>query len=264
MKKNTLSLILLVAVSSSISLLLLVVLTQLLPQSNLLAPSNEQIGKVAADYLIDNPQVLIKASEALQEKQRQQVNQDQIEKVLANKQVLLDDKTPYIGNKNAKVAIIEFFDYQCGYCAKMSQTLQEMLGNITDVKLLLKETPIFAKRSEVSGYAAKMGIKVFSQMGSEAYNKYHHGVFELTQEKALTRQEIDKMAQSTGLSEMGLPETLTSTIETNLTLFSELGFKGTPALIVIPLNNPSQDTVSVINGYDVQALVNALIKAKEE
>lgn len=82
--------------------------------------------------------------------------------VITRKEALLNDVTsPFTGLKTAKVNVIEFFDYQCIYCSKVSPAIEKMQKEFPNVKFIYKETPIFSKRWEASKYAAQIGLDVF-------------------------------------------------------------------------------------------------------
>ncbi|WP_028865233.1 DsbA family protein [Psychromonas aquimarina] len=231
--------------------------------ADILGPSEEEIGRIAADYLIKNPEVLVEVSEALKAKEMDKINSSMIEGALKYKNKLLDNNTPYVGNAEGKVAIIQFFDYQCGFCQKLSPVMSELQASNPDVKLVMKETPIFAQRSEVSGYAAQMGLKIFAQGGSEAYGKYHNAIFEKALSgSALTNKGVDRQVEVSGLELSSLPKEDSKAVMENLKLFSELGFQGTPAVVVMPIENPTVENTSVIRGADIEGIKAALVKAQ--
>lgn len=75
-------------------------------------PSNDEVGKVAATYLVKNPQYLLEAGKALE---NQNTNAS-LERIIPYAPALFETKeTPNIGPDNAAVAVIEFFDYQCHF-----------------------------------------------------------------------------------------------------------------------------------------------------
>ncbi|OEF23228.1 DsbA family protein [Vibrio rumoiensis] len=217
-----------------------------------------KIGEIAAQYLVDNPEFLIKASQKLQQQQLDQQANVQKSAVLANQDALLNDKTtPFTGPKTAKVNVIEFFDYQCVYCFKISPTIEKLQKEYPNVRFIFKETPIFGSRWEPSKYAAQMGLEVFAQKGSNAYNQYHNGIYASgLNEGKLTKDVVDSTATSAGIDIKKFKPT--ENYQKNLQLFSQLGFKGTPALVVMPTNGATVDNTYIINGADVPTLTNAL------
>ena len=222
----------------------------------------EQIGQAAAQYLIDHPDFLIKAGENLSKQQAMAKEHAQIKAVLMNKEALLHDSaTPYVGNKNAKINVIEFFDYQCAYCSRVAPVVKDLQAHYPNVRFIFKETPIFAKRWAASEYAAEVGLAVFKQKGSQGYEQYHNGVFGTNLiEGQLNREVIKTVAKKAGV--MAKAKYDDAAIKKNIHLFSSLGFQGTPAFIVMPSNGASIENVAVINGADGIALRKAIKHAK--
>lgn len=217
-----------------------------------------RIGEIAAQYLVDHPEFLVKASQKLQQKQLEEQAHAQKSAVLANKNALINDKTtPFTGPKNAKVNVIEFFDYQCVYCYRISSTIESLQKQYPDVRFIFKETPIFGNRWEPSKYAAQMGLEVFSQKGSKGYEQYHNGIYASgLNEGKLTKAVVDTQAKNVGISLDKFKPT--ENYQKNLQLFSQLGFKGTPALVVMPTDGATTENTYVINGADVASLTNAI------
>lgn len=70
------------------------------------------------DYLVANPEVLLEASQALQQKQQQNMQQQAQSAIKENTDQLFMGKTTIVGNPKGNVTIVEFFDYQCIHCKK--------------------------------------------------------------------------------------------------------------------------------------------------
>ncbi|SJZ99793.1 DsbA family protein [Photobacterium toruni] len=222
------------------------------------AQQKAQIEQIASQYIINHPDVLVKASQTLQQQQMQAQQVEAKKVVIANAAQLLNDKaTPFIGPKDAKVNVIEFFDYQCMYCSKIADTVKQLEAKNPDVKFIFKETPIFASRWEASKYAADMGNWIYQQKGGATYAKYHNAVFATGKDEGkLTKQDINTIATSVGVDVSKFDAN--NTFLNNFTLFSKLGFQGTPALIVMPTNNITTDNITIINGYNPDALKKAI------
>ena len=81
--------------------------------SPLFTPEQEaRIGEVAKDYLVAHPEILIEVSQKLQVQQQEKQQQAMTAAVIQHQAALLNDKgTPSYGPKDAKVTVVEFFDY---------------------------------------------------------------------------------------------------------------------------------------------------------
>ncbi|MDH2698471.1 DsbA family protein, partial [Klebsiella quasipneumoniae] len=121
-------------------------------------PGNDEIGRVAATYLVKNPQYLLEAGKALEN-----LNTNaSLERIIPYAPALFETKeTPNIGPDNAAVAVVEFFDYQCHFCMKVAPVVESVLSQSSDVKFFFKEFPIFAGSKPVSAMGAATGLHVY-------------------------------------------------------------------------------------------------------
>ncbi len=226
------------------------------------SPEQEaQIGQIAADYLVAHPEVLVQVSQKLQQQQQQRQQQSLVLSVMENQDVLLrDTDTPVVGPDNAKVAVIEFFDYQCIYCSRLAPVMEQVMKTSPDVRYVFKEWPIFASRWESSENAAQRGIDVWKQKGAAAYAVYHNSVYKTGHnEGQLTAEDIDAAAKEAGVTGK-LAADYSSQLEKNNQLAQTLGLTGTPGLIVMPVNNATPKTITVFPGAATADQIQAAIK----
>ena len=229
----------------------------------------EEIGKIAADYIVNHPDVLVKASKKLQQQQMKAMQDKMLTNALANKQELLNDKnTPMTKPNNAKVAVIEFFDYQCAFCHKVFPTVKKLIKSNPNVMYVFKEFPIFSQRWKTSKYAAEIGQAVYQLGGYKAYIKYHNAVFSSGKmEGKLTKADIDGFVTTSGVDltkAKALAPKLSSLVTKTLNFgIKKLNFQGTPIFIIMPINDANKNNTTVIPGFtNLQTLQNAINKAK--
>lgn len=212
----------------------------------------DQIGKIAADYLLDHPEILVQVSQKLQQQQQQQKQQQLVSGAVQLKQALLDlDGVPHIGPDNAKVVVTEFFDYQCYYCSQMAPEVEKLVNANPNVKFVFRDWPIFSNRWENSSNAAYAGLKVWHEQGAKAYMNYHNGIFATGHnEGKLTESDINAVAKAAlkkplaGYGDKGYR----SAVAKNYKLAQQIGFQGTPAFVVMPANGATTANTSVVAG----------------
>jgi len=219
------------------------------PQPVFTPAQEARIGEIAAEYLVSHPEVLVAVSQKLQAQQEARQQLQFAVRVMDNQAALLNDAdTPAFGPENAKVAVIEFFDYQCVHCSSMAPELAKVMNTHPDVRYVFKEWPIFADRWENSQAAAERGLSVWKQKGAEAYVTYHNAVYTTgNNEGKLTNEDIDRAAAKAGWHNAG-KESFTPALEKNDALARALGLTGTPGIIVMPVTGATPKNITVIPG----------------
>lgn len=97
------------------------------------------------DYIMKNPQVLREALLKL-DAEAQTANAKRV--LTALKGEIYGAGSPEIGNPNAKVTIVEFYDYNCPYCRATYPKIKDFLKANPDTKLVLKDIASLGKESE--------------------------------------------------------------------------------------------------------------------
>ena len=191
------------------------------------SPNKAEIESVIKAYLFENPEIIRDALILLDEKE----DRESIQRVAEE---LRGDKRDYaIGPKNAKVTIIEFFDYNCSFCKQSTAWVQDIMAkHPKDVRVIFKELPILERRTQTSRNAAKAAIAAQKQ---GKYMEMHLALMEGT---ALSEDFINKTAKRLGLNmkkfEVALQdETMDEQLEDAMFLASRIpGLTGTPFFVI--------------------------------
>jgi protein-disulfide isomerase len=124
----------------------------------------DEIGKIAAEYLQKHPEVFVKVLQQLENEQAQSENaQSQAEKADESTEVgrqtnfyRNDDATPMLGKASAKHYVIDFFDYNCGYCKVMEPFFDRARKEYgDDFQIIYVNIPVISKSSSVSATVAQ-------------------------------------------------------------------------------------------------------------
>jgi protein-disulfide isomerase len=195
----------------------------------LTAPQKKEVEQVVHDYLVNNPEVLVEVSQALQQKQQQSMQEQATSAISKNAPQLFSEKLAVNGNPNGSVTMVEFFDYQCIHCKKMKPIVNELVKKDKNLRVIYKEFPIFGKNSEVASKAALAA----AMQGK--YMAMHNAL--LTQEKKLDEASIMAAAKSAGLDMSKLKkdmnsDTVKQALDANRKLAESMNLMGTPAFIV--------------------------------
>ncbi len=158
-------------------------------QADSATPTNKQeVEKIVREYILKNPEIIEQALMELEKKRDKQ-------SILAVKDELWNDKRDFsIGPKNAKVTIVEFFDYNCSFCKTSAGWLQKVINNHPkDVRVIFKELPILERRTKTSRNAAKAALAAKKQ------GKYMEMHFALMAGTDLNPDYINAQAKKLGL-----------------------------------------------------------------
>ncbi len=149
--------------------------------------SKSEIETIVKEYLLENPEIIRDALIALDEKQ----DREAIEAV--SDELFNDPRDVVIGPKDAKVTIVEFFDYNCGFCKNSTAWVKNVMDTYPDdVRIIFKELPVLDRRTQTSRYAAKAALAAARQ---GQYSAVH---FKLMGERGLTKERIRNIVADTG------------------------------------------------------------------
>lgn len=184
------------------------------------------------DYLLDNPEVLTEMIAILDARQKAAGAQDDQALVAANAQALFDDGYSYVGgNPEGSITVVEFLDYQCGYCKKAFPDLHELVDQDGDIRLIVKDLPILGAGSSL---AARAATATMISKGPEAYAELAEIL--MTSNGAITDASLDRALSQAGLdvdeirAGMDDPE-IDKRLARNQALAQTLGINGTPTFV---------------------------------
>lgn len=195
------------------------------------ATDDEAIGKVVREYLLKNPEILIEVQTALQNKQEEQERVARSSALKNNEQQIFasaDDAV--LGNPQGDVTVVEFFDYNCGYCRRAVEDMQTLIKSDPNIRFVLKELPILGPDS----VKAHVVAQAFKRLMPEKYGEFHVAL--LTSGHADEDSAI-AIAKSLGADEaklrsgMEAPEIGKHFEEASL-LAQSLAINGTPAYVI--------------------------------
>lgn len=190
------------------------------------------MGPVIENYLIANPSILQRMSIALQQETERAQN-EQAKAALSELQGPIYDDPDHVvlGNPNGDVTLVEFFDYNCGFCRQALADVIQLLDEDNNVRVILKEFPIL---SQGSVDAARVAVLV-ARNKDVNYLDFHTQVF-------ASRGQVDKAAalkaaQALGMNPIELElqmgdQSVTDAIGRNYQIAESLGISSTPNFII--------------------------------
>ncbi len=196
------------------------------------AEQKSAIDDMIRNYIMKNPQVILDAVQehrARQEAAEQARQQAQLKAL--NEQIKQAKTSPIGGNPDGDVTIVEFFDYNCGYCKRVHGTVAKVLEKDGKVRMVYKEFPILGPESLA---AARAALGVF-YTAPEKYIEFHNLL--MTSRGGLGEQRVMDLAEMAGLKADAVKKAMDDPrvdqeIQHNLALAQQLGINGTPAFII--------------------------------
>lgn len=181
------------------------------------------LNEIIRDYIIANPEVVREALIELGQREER-------ERVEMAMSILREDAgDPILGNPDGNFVIYEFTDYNCGYCKRVFQPLQELLAGDSEIRLVIKEFPIL---SQTSVLAAQAGIAAQAQ---GVFPEFH--VAMMTARGAISMESILDAAETAGADTARLQADMNSPavaaiIDRTRAAAQALEISGTPGLVI--------------------------------
>ncbi len=226
-------------------------------QSNVKAPDSvagltkAQVEAIVKEYLMREPVILAEAFGELQRREDQQ----HIAATEANWAKLASVKAndPTLGPADAPITIVEFTDYNCGFCkAATPWVMNQVDDRKGDIRVIIKESAVRGPNSELAAAAA---------LAAQRQGKYRemHVALMKVPANAYTSENIEKIAKSVGLDLARFNQDMQSRevkdhVAATTNMFGQVGLQGTPSFFI---------NGKYVTGFDEQGL-NSLIKATRE
>ena len=183
------------------------------------------------DYLIANPEVIRDAIDALQLKQEEADRLAQAAIIDGNRELLFaSPRQVVLGNPEGDVTLVEFFDYNCGYCRRAQDDMNRLIEADPNLRVVLKEFPVLG---EGSVQAAQVSIAV-RILAPEKAADFHEAL--LAQSGQIDTEVALAVAESLGLDRAALETEMRSdevraTIGESYALADQLQLTGTPSYV---------------------------------
>ncbi|MEX2318220.1 MAG: DsbA family protein, partial [Bauldia sp.] len=201
------------------------------PAAALSEAQKSEVEAIIREYLLANPEIVRDAINELQRKEAEAEEVAQTQTIIDNSERLFSAPVDVaIGNPAGDVTLVEFFDYNCGYCKRAHADMQALLDNDPNLKIVLKEFPILG---EGSVQAAQISVAVLLT-APEKYRAFHDAL--LTEPGQADGATALAVAGSLGLdadalSAMAESEEVRATIGESHALARELELTGTPSYV---------------------------------
>ncbi|MEE2849071.1 MAG: thioredoxin domain-containing protein [Pseudomonadota bacterium] len=197
-------------------------------------------------YLLEHPEVLQEAQMALQTKDAEAAVEETNQAAAANAGLLAPDaRDPAFGPANAKVTVIEFFDFRCPGCKAVAHDYRALMAAHPEVRFVFKDWPILDRGDDItSQYAARAALAAHQQ------GKYLEVYDALMTERALSIEAIDAILAAHGVdmarakAAIAAPDTTRHIADIHTTA-AALRLRGTPTFFVNGKASPGIDPAEI-------------------
>lgn len=193
----------------------------------------KEVEATIKDYLLKNPEILRDAIIELENRQRVAEKDAQAKALQTQKTAIFDDPGSIIvGNPKGDVTLVEFFDYNCGYCKKAVSDIQNLVAADPKLKVVLKDFPILGPDSVE---ASKVAVAVKNTLPADKYLQFHiklmetkgrtgkDRALEVAKEMGLDAGKIAAEAEAAPVQER---------LQKTMQIAEALSISGTPAFII--------------------------------
>ena len=191
-----------------------------------------QIEQIVRNYLLENPELLVEVQTALETRQREAQRIAQTETIRGSSDRIFDaEHDGIVGNPDASVTVVEFFDYNCGYCKRALEDMQAMTAEDSDLRFVLKEFPILGPDSK----QAHIVSMAFRALAPEKYAEFHTAL--LGARGRANEAAAIRVALSLGVDEAALREemknpAIEAAFNETYDLANKLSVTGTPSYVI--------------------------------
>jgi len=224
-------------------------------QSRPQTPSNidrAAIEQIVRDTIREDPAIIVEALNLYSENHVKDTARKYLPELLSN-------ESGFVAGKNvgaAKVSVIEFFDYHCGFCKRSAGFVQDLIKNDASVKVAFREYPILREESEIASRYA---------LAARKQGKYVDLHFALLREEGVVKEaRIKEIAKAVGLDVKRLESdskdpAFDEIFDKDRRAGQEMGIDGTPTFIIASADGAF---IEVIPGFRPDEVKAAIAEAK--
>jgi protein-disulfide isomerase len=205
-----------------------------------------EIERIVKDYLVAHPEVLQDVMSELEKRQTAAKAEQQTTGVREHKEVLFNSSHQVtLGNPHGDVTMVEFFDYNCGYCKRALGDMLQLLKTDPNLKVVLKEYPVLGPGSVEAAQVA-VAARMQDKTGKK-YLEFHqkllggHGPADKAHALAAAKEvgfDVARIEKDLGSDEVR------ETLKENLKVADAIGLDGTPSYVI------GSDVVIGAQGYE--------------
>ena len=181
-------------------------------------------------YLLENPEIIFEdAFNAYREESKIKSRAEAKENLKPFMSYLTREDAPSMGNPDGDITVIEFFDYNCGYCKRAFEDIQKIVKQDDQVRFVFIDLSYMGPSSRT----ASMWALAAHKQGK--YIEYHSGLMKMRGSKS--EEARMKLGEEIGLDVEQLKkdaesEEITKQHARDMIAARDIGVEGTPAFVI--------------------------------
>ncbi len=191
-----------------------------------------KVVEIVRNYLMTNPEILVEVQTALETKREAEQKITQLETITkASDEIFKASYDGIAGNPEGDVTVVEFFDYNCGFCKRAMADMDAMISADSNVRFVLKEFPILGPDSQKAHVVSMAFRALLPDQYAELHRQLLNGRGRATEDRAI-KIAIELGADEAALrEEMKSPE-ISEAFAKTYELANQLAITGTPSYVV--------------------------------
>ncbi len=188
-----------------------------------------EVRQIIQDYISQNPDIVVESLKLYQEKQQRESLEAAQQKITEYKDYLNGKTMPSAGNPDGDVTVVEFFDYNCGYCKKAIGDIKEIIDTDKKVRFVFIEMPILGPTSLTAALWAHAAHKQGKYFEFHQILMEHNGAIEDSVLEAAAKKaglDVEKMKKDIQSEEIG------QEVDKGMLVGRDIGIQGTPGFVI--------------------------------
>ena len=193
-----------------------------------------EIEGIVKAYLMAHPEVIQEVMTEIEKRQAEAEAEKHREGVKQYSKVLFySPRQVTLGNPDGDVTMVEFFDYNCGFCRRALADMLDLMKGDPKLRVVLKEFPVLGPGSIEAAQVA-VAVRMQDKDGKK-YLEFHQKM--LSSRGQADRARALAVAKEVGLDMGRIEKDMASdeakeTIDENLKVAEALGLNGTPSYVI--------------------------------
>ncbi len=195
------------------------------------AMSRGDVEAIVRDYLLSNPEILSDMQAELEDRQREEQRLALLDAIGNSSDAIFNAAYDgIVGNPQGSSTVVEFFDYNCGFCKRAYDDMAAMVAADSELRFVLKEFPILGPDSQ-KAHIVSMALRT---LAPEKYGDFHRILLtsgRATEEAAIaaaTGLGVDEAALRAEMRNPAIADAFNETYQ----LAQKLAITGTPSYVI--------------------------------